>query len=121
MVGTREGTPATNKDLNRIAIWNNPHGLEYEADTRHVDIILKQLQMTEAKPVSTPGTKEEGRTGEDSEIALEEEEATQYRARVSRCNDLAPYKPDTLFSVKGVAPALAKPTRGDIQKFKRLA
>ena len=106
--------------LNRIITWSDVGGIGYEADPRHVELILKQLQLAEAKTVSTPGTKEEGRTGEDHGAALDDKETTNYRALVSRCNYLAPDRLDMAFTVKGLARAMAKPTRGDLQKLKRL-
>ena len=51
--------------MNRIVSWDEKHGLSYEADPRHMEILLKQLKMIDAKPVTTPGTKEEGGTSED--------------------------------------------------------
>ena len=80
--------------------WNQKTGLSYEADPRHVEILLKQLKMTDAKAVTTPGTKEEGHTSEDHETPLTDEEAINYRALVARCNYLAPDRPDIAFSVK---------------------
>ena len=109
------------KILNRIVTWDDRKGLSYEVDPRHVEIILKQLQLAEAKQVTTPGTKDEGRTRDDHEIALVDKEATEYRALVARCNYLSPYRPDISFTVKELARAMSKPTRGDMQRFKRLA
>ena len=43
--------------LNRVIAWDEV-GLRYEADQRHADLLIKDLGLTEAKPVSTPGTKE---------------------------------------------------------------
>ena len=54
--------------LNRILAWNNDRGMEYEADPRHIEIILKQLQLNEARAVTTPGAQEEGRTGDDRSV-----------------------------------------------------
>ena len=48
------------KVLNRIITWTSD-GVQYEADPRHVELILQQLNISECKPVTTPGTKEEGR------------------------------------------------------------
>ena len=65
---------------------HDKYGIGYEADPRHVEIINHSLLLQEAKAVSTPGTKEEGRTTEDNEEPLSEEQATKYRALVARCN-----------------------------------
>ena len=48
-------------------------GLEYEADPRHVEIMLAQLELADAKEVVTPGAKEEGRTRQEHENLLNEE------------------------------------------------
>ena len=38
--------------LNRILRWTK-HGIEYEVDPRHVEIMLKQLNVGECKPIVT--------------------------------------------------------------------
>ena len=53
------------KILNRIVGWDHVKGIVFEADPRHTEIIVEQLKLKEAKPVSTPGTKDEGSTTED--------------------------------------------------------
>ena len=42
--------------LNRI-VRVTERGLEYEADPRHVDLIVQSLNLEKSKPVATPGTK----------------------------------------------------------------
>ena len=108
------------KVLNRIVTWDNTTRINYEADPRHVEIILKQLQLTEAKPVSTPGTKDEDRTSEHCEMPLTDKGTTGYRATVARCNYQSPDRPDISFAVKGLSRAMGKPTKGDLQRFKRI-
>ena len=39
-------------------------GIKYEADRRHAELIIKELELDKNKGVTTPGTKEEGRTKE---------------------------------------------------------
>ena len=95
------------KILNRIVSWPDTKGLMYEVDPRHVDIIFKQLQLTEAKLVTTPSTKDKGNT--------------IYRALVARCNYLSPDRLAISYAVKEFARAMSKPTRGDMQRTKRMA
>ena len=109
------------KILNRIVTRSDNDGLAYEADPRHIEIILKQLDVIEAKVVTSLGTRDEGRTSEDSKFELAEKEATMYRALVACCNDLSPDRQDILFSAKEFARAMAKPTIVDQQRLKRLA
>ena len=78
------------KILNRIISWQGSKGIIYEADPRHVEIILEQLGLKDSKEVITPGTREEGITQQDSEERLDEVQSSKYRAIVARCNYLSP-------------------------------
>ena len=60
VLGPDEGQQKEVRVLNRILRWTDK-GVEYEADPRHVEIILKQLNIGDCKAVVTPGTKDEGR------------------------------------------------------------
>ena len=106
---------------NRIVTWNNTNGINYEADHRHVEIIIKQLQLADANIITTPSTKEEGTTIEDKDVALGDKEVTNYRALVARCNYLSPDRPNIAYIVKELARAMATPTNGVLQRLKRLA
>ena len=70
--------------------------------------------------MSAPGTKEEGRTREDHGAALDDTETTNYRSLGARCTYLAPDRLDIGLTVKELARAMTKPTRGDVQKLKGL-
>ena len=91
------------KISNRIIAWNLTKVIIYEADPRHVEIVVEQLGLKEAKPVSTPGAKEEGTIQEDSEQPLEGNEVSKYRALVARCNYSSPDRFDISYSVKELA------------------
>ena len=54
------------KILNRIVTWSVEKGLTYEADPRHVEIVVEQLKFSEAKTPATLGTNEEGTTQQDA-------------------------------------------------------
>ena len=120
VLGPDEDQARQVKVLNRIISWDGARGILYEADPRHAEIIIEQLKLTEAKPLTTPGTKEEGTTKEDSEEKLGSEEASQYRALVARCNYLCPDRPDIAYSVKELARSMSSPSRGNWQQLKRL-
>ena len=69
--------------LNRVISWH-PWGIRYEADPRHAEVLVRELQVHEKESTVTPGVK---RTVEDVEgdRALEkEEEITAYRALAAR-------------------------------------
>ena len=108
------------KILNRIVGWDNLDGIIFEADPRHSEIIIKQLKLDDATVVATRGIKEEGDTIADCDEPLEESQATQHRAITARCNHIAPGRPDLAFSVKELARRMAKPTKGDWLKLKKL-
>ena len=105
----------------RVVSWHDTQGILYEAFPRHTEIIIKQLQFIGAKAVNTPGIREEGNISDDNEQLLSDKEATNYRALVARCNYLFRDRQDMAFAVKGLARAMAKPTRGYLQRLKRLA
>lgn len=96
------------------------NGITFEADLGHAEIIISQLKFQRAKVVSTPGANDEGSTSDDCHEPLDGDQATQDRAIVARCNYIAPDKPYLAFSVKEFARHMAKPTRGDWQRLKRL-
>ena len=108
------------KILIRFVTWHEHKGIAYEADPRHAELVIEQLNLKEAKPVSTPGTREEGRTKEAHDETLSENESTRYRAVIARCNYLSPDRFDIAYAVKELARAMASPTEGDMQRLKRL-
>ena len=59
VLGPDEGQSKQIKILNRVVTWDGSKGLIYEADPRHVEILIKQLGLEQSKTVTTPGTKEE--------------------------------------------------------------
>ena len=50
------------KILNRIVRWT-PQGLELEADPRHAELVIQQLNLQGATPLSSPGV--EGKDEKD--------------------------------------------------------
>ena len=92
----------------------------FEVDPRHAEIIIEQLKLKEANAVSTPGTKDEGRTSNDCDEPLDDNQASQYRAITARCNYITPDRPDLAYSVKELARRMSTPTRGDWARLKRL-
>lgn len=112
--------------LNMIFRWTK-EGVQYEADPRHVEIMLKQLNIGDCKAVVTLGTKEEGmaKPGDTEQSKfddqLNETKTTAYRALVARANYLSPDRPDISFAVEGLARGMSRPLLGDWNRLKRLA
>ena len=120
MLGPDEGQAKEIKILNRIISWHGERGITYEADPRHIEIVVEQLDLKESKEVTTPGTKEEGRTQQDCNDKLDEGQSSRHRAIVARCNYLSPDRPDISFSVKELARHMASPEKGNWLQLKRL-
>ena len=108
------------KILNRVVGWYGNEGIKYEADPRHIEIIIDHLGFKDAKLVSSPGTSEEGHTQLEHEEQLGSKEISQYRAIVARCNYIAPDRPDIAYAVKELARHMANPTCRDGQRQKGL-
>ena len=76
--------------LNRI-IRFTPNGIEYEADIRHGEIIVKQLGLGDAKSLTTPGCEE--LNGPNDSIKLSLAYGTAFLSIVARGNYLAADRP----------------------------
>lgn len=55
MLGPDEGQKREVRVLNRVLRWNNENGVEYEADPGHVQIMMNQLGLQEAKSAVAKG------------------------------------------------------------------
>ena len=95
--------------LNRSIRWT-ARGLEYEADQRHRQVVLKELELEHCKPVTTPwGPQEQGCLREDTGGLLSGTEATKFRAVVARLNYLAMDRPDIQYATKECSKRMAHP------------
>ena len=105
--------------LNRIISWEK-EGIGYDADPRHVEVMVEELGLKNCTTVGTPGTSTEGRTKDSCSIALASLEETRYRALVARANHLAPDRADIAFAAKELAKSMSKPIEGVWTRLKRL-
>ena len=89
MLGPEDHHEQEVKVLNRSIRWT-ASGIEYEADQRHVQVVIEQLGLDDkSKPVTTPfGPQEQGCRWDQGEL-LRGVEATKFRAIVARLNYLA--------------------------------
>ena len=71
--GVQEG-----RVLNRVVRWT-PEGWELEPHQRHVDLIVRELGLSEANPVSTPGESESRDEEAEHSRVLSAEEASKFR------------------------------------------
>ena len=102
--------------LNRIITWDE-EGIKYEADQRHAEIIVRELEMKEdSKTAITPGVKPSEANPEPAdEHELVGSEASLYRALTARANYLTQDRSDIQFATKELARGMAKPTVGDMK------
>ena len=99
-------------------------GYELEADLRHAELIIEQLELGDCKPVVTPGV--DGVVtcaawdGESEGEDLGPEMATRYRSIAARCNYLQPDRPDIQYAVKEVCRIMSKPNVRGWDMLKRI-
>jgi hypothetical protein len=105
--------------LNRIVRWM-PRGIEYEADPRQVEKLLREIELEGANGAVTPGVKVLSHQVE-SENDLPEKEFTRFRALAARANYLAADRIDVLYAAKEVCRFMSRPTDVAMGALKRLA
>ena len=122
--------------LNRVISWT-ADGVTYEADPRHAEILIRELQLEGSKSVTTPGAREEvgkasvvvvddagkivNLANESSGPDLSKADATKYRGLAARANYLAQDRLDVQFAVKEIARRMSSPKEGDMGLLRRLA
>lgn len=97
------------KVLNRVASWNGRKGIASEADPRHVELLVEQFGLQDAKIGSILGVLEEGGTSEEHEGLVNEKYTKRCRAIIARCNHLVPDRPDVAYAATEFARAMASP------------
>ena len=97
--------------------------LEYEADQRHAEIIIREMNLKRGNSVSTPAVQQ---TGEEANLRLAspdmtKEESSRYRGLAARVNYLSLDRPDLQFAAKTASRYMAQPKVCDWDKIKRIA
>ena len=103
------------KVLNRI-ISAEEYGFTYEPDARHAEILIRDLGLTGAKAVATPGDD----FCDLSEDLLEHEKFKKYQSLCARANFLATDRMDVQFASKECCRAMSRPRVRDWAKIKRM-
>ena len=108
--------------LNRVFRWCLPAGgraeaIEIEADARHVEILILQLNLQNAKWLATPGVKSRS---SDVGPTLPLETHTPFRFMCVRANFLAEDRPDVRFACKEIARLMSEPCDAGYEQLKRL-
>ena len=118
----RAGT--TKKDDNELKILNRivrrtASGYELEADPRHAELVLLQMKMEKAKPLSTPGVDGKEEDDQEGELPLDPDRSKQYRSLVARLNYLSADRPDMQYSVKELCRDMSSPSEGSWRRIER--
>ena len=110
--------------LNRI-VRITDDGIEYEADQRHADLVIKQLALEKSNSVLTPADEEiENKVTDDQGRCMNDNcdsnHAALYRSIAARLNYVSPDHPDLQYSIKEICRRMADPTWRDFARLKRL-
>ena len=120
--GPKSGMKDEIQILNRTLRWTK-EGLTYEADQRHAEIVIKDMNMKRANAVSTPTVPEpnEGKNLRLNSPDMTKDEASRFRGLVARVNYLSVDWPDLQFAAKTASQHMAQPKVCDWAKIKRIA
>jgi len=106
------------KMLNRIVRWT-PVGLEYEADPRQAEQLIRDMGMSWSKPVGTPGVKVTSeQLAEDRDLSHQRQRP--YRGVAARANYLSADRPDMQHAAKEVCRWMSTPTETALLALKRV-
>ena len=112
--------------LNRV-IRSTQRGYELEADLRHAELIVEQLELQSCKSVITPGVDVDSGcvvwdadNDDENDEELPPSEATRFRVIGAMCNYLQPDRPDIQYAVKEVCRQMSRPTLRSWEMLKRI-
>ena len=131
VLGPEKGQEGEIRILNRVIRWEE-HGIAYEPDQRHADIVVRELGLDKVSAVNTPGTREQALAASTPEgmpsvptaagsVPMVARDATKYRALTARLNYLAQDRIDLQFPCKEASRRMSRPCQDDWQMLKRIA
>jgi hypothetical protein len=94
-----------------------------EGGRKHVKVLLEEWDMMSARSVCSPGAADEKANvveKHDEEEELVDKECTVYRRAAARLNYMALDRADISYAAKECSRGMAKPTRGDVIRLKRV-
>ena len=109
-LGPEPGMKDEIRILNRTLRWTK-EGITYEADQRHAEIVIKEMNMKKANAVSTPIVPEPSEEANSrlSSPDMTKDEASLFRGLVARVNYLSLDRPDLQFAAKTASQHMAQP------------
>ena len=94
--------------------------MEYEAHQRRAELILQELELVHARPMSTAGTTDR-QPEDDEDKELTGKDGAKCRRLVARMNYIAQDRPDIQNTTKVLCGRMAGPRQVDLKATKRLA
>ena len=113
------GAASSGKYLKRIIKWENDE-FTWEADPKHVARTIEILNLADAKPADTPGTKTTGASMRDALDPLVGGDLATYPSICGLLNYLATDRPDIQYSVKCILVDMKGPTKLSLLRCKRI-
>ena len=106
------------KMLNRIVRWTSA-GIEYEADPRQAEQLVRDMGMSGSKSVGTPGVKVTSeQLAQDKDLSHQRQRP--YRGVAARANYLSADRPDLQHAAKEVCRWMSTPTETALTALKRV-
>ena len=102
--------------LNRIVEWTNA-GIQYEADPRHVDLIIEELGLENANGSDVTGSKVDVN---ETDTELDHEDAYRFRSIAASLNFLEADRIDIQFAGKEICRRMSSPCMSDWAKVRKL-
>ena len=103
--------------LNRVIRWERD-GITVEADPKHVEKMLDDMDMTGCNESAVPGVKDKPMEGDETLLSVDDAKA--FRSVVARANYLAQDRPDIRFACKELCREMSKPSVGAQRALKKL-
>ena len=121
-VGPRLGPgPSDAKEaraLNRVVTWHEDR-IDYEADPRQAERLIKECGLTGANPMSTPGVKISFQEHE-ADVPIDQKLFTAFRGSAARANYLSADRIDCQYACKEVCRSMSSPTEQSWKALKRI-
>ena len=102
--------------LNRIVEWTNA-GIQYEADPRHVDLIIEELGLENANGSDVTGSKVDVN---ETDTELDHEDAYRFRSIAARLSFLTADRIDIQFASEDICRRMSSPCMSDWAKVRKL-
>jgi len=108
------------KYLGRTIRWKE-HGIEYEGDGKHAQILLQEWQLQDSKAVGSPGVPEEKKLDMNNEeqTLVNGTRAKAFRRGAARINYMSLDRMDLSFASNSTSKGMANPTEADEVRLKR--